>query len=285
VSNGPEQQRNPDLGTRVALLRDRLTPRSARHQRVAYVISVVGTAALTATLLPFRHHLTPLSVGFGYLIVVVVSAAVGGLGPGLVASLIGFVTFNLCFLPPYNAFTVARPEHAVVLFVFLGLSVLISALLARATDRAREAERRQGELEMLQELSARLVALRPGPDGYSAVVVGVLYMFDFSAGSLWVHDPQTREVHEETTVGAERGELTAQSDGTGDGRQTERLPLSVGGRNLGILVLRGDRPPLMPAESHVLRAFCDQFALVLERDRLLREATKGGSGQIVKQRY
>jgi two-component system sensor histidine kinase KdpD len=284
VGRQREQQRNQELAGRVALLRERLTPRSARQRRVAYVISVAGTAAMTASLLPFRDHLTPLSVGFGYLVIVVLSAAVGGLGPGLAASLIGFVTFNLCFLPPYNAITIARPEHAVVLFVFLGLAVLISALLARATDRAREAERRQGELEMLQELSARLVALRPGPGGYSAVLVGLLYMFDLSAGSLWVHDPRTRELHEETTVGAELGELTPRSDGVTDEHAPERLPLSVGGRNLGILVLRGDRSPLMPAETRVLRAFCDQFALVLERDRLLREATKGGYGQIVKVR-
>jgi two-component system sensor histidine kinase KdpD len=43
---------------------------------------------------------------------------------------------------------------------------------------------------------------------------------------------------------------------------------------LGLFVLRGERPPLTPAESRVMRAFCDQFALVLERDRLLRAATE-----------
>jgi two-component system sensor histidine kinase KdpD len=43
---------------------------------------------------------------------------------------------------------------------------------------------------------------------------------------------------------------------------------------LGLVVIRGERPPLSPAESRVLRAFCDQCALVLERDRLLRSATQ-----------
>lgn len=43
---------------------------------------------------------------------------------------------------------------------------------------------------------------------------------------------------------------------------------------LGLVVLKGERPPLTPAESRVLRAFCDQLALVLERDRLLRSATE-----------
>jgi two-component system sensor histidine kinase KdpD len=35
-----------------------------------------------------------------------------------------------------------------------------------------------------------------------------------------------------------------------------------------------DRDPFTAEESRVIRAFCDQFALVLERDRLLREATR-----------
>ena len=42
---------------------------------------------------------------------------------------------------------------------------------------------------------------------------------------------------------------------------------------MGLLVLRGERDAPTPAESRILRAFGDQLALVLERDRLLRAAT------------
>ena len=40
-----------------------------------------------------------------------------------------------------------------------------------------------------------------------------------------------------------------------------------------MIVLTGQRPPLDGSEVRVLRAVCDQLALVLERDRLLRKAT------------
>jgi two-component system sensor histidine kinase KdpD len=56
-------------------------------------------------------------------------------------------------------------------------------------------------------------------------------------------------------------------------RPPERLPLSVGSNNVGLLVLRGSRNAPSEAESRILRAFGDQLALVLERDRLLRTAT------------
>lgn len=161
-----------------------------------------------------------------------------------------------------------------VLFVFLGLSILISALLARATERAEAAETREQELRTLQTLSAELVALVPGPGSYQAILSRLLGMFGFAAGALYVHDPERGELREQVTVEAAAGALPPPPDPGTDPDPPERLPLSVGGRTLGLLLLRGDRPPLDEAERRVLRAFCDQLALVLERDRLLHAATE-----------
>src|SRR5262245_14042132 len=109
---------------------------NGRQAAAGYLVATVGTIALTLCLLPWRHSITPLAIGFGYLVVVVIAAAIGGLWPGLVASIFGFVLFNYLYLPPYNTFAIGRGEYVVVLFVFLGLSILISALLARASERA-----------------------------------------------------------------------------------------------------------------------------------------------------
>jgi two-component system sensor histidine kinase KdpD len=268
-----ERRPTTPAGARLAPALTWLAGASRRRRVAGYAVAIGGTAALTVVLVPFRDAITPLSKGFGFLVVVVVAAAVGGLWPGVVASFFGFLTFNFFFLPPYNTFIVARAEDLVVLFVFLGLSILISALLARATERAEAAEAREQELRALQSLGAQLVALVPGPDSYRAVLARLLELFGFSAGSLWVQDANGRELLERLTVGAPPGALTPHWDPATQGRPPERLPLSVGGRNLGLFVLRGERPPLTPRESRVLRAFCDQFALVLERDRLLRSAT------------
>jgi GAF domain-containing protein len=56
----------------------------------------------------------------------------------------------------------------------------------------------------------------------------------------------------------------------GDG--VERLPLNVGRRNLGLLVMRGVRGQLSPSEQRILESFGNQLALLLERDRALRAA-------------
>ena len=258
---------------RLGPLMDRLAVRRPYRRAIGYAVAVGGTVALTAAFLPVRDDLTPLSKGFGFLVVVVAAAAVGGLGPGIVASFVGFLTFNYFFLPPYDTFVIGRSEYVVVLFVFLGLSILISILLARATLRAVAAEMREEELRVLQELSADVVAAVPGPESYGALLSRLLEVFGYSAGCLWVRDPVSGQARDQATVGAPAGTLTPERDAA-TGQPPERLPLSVGGRVLGLVLVRRDRAPLTPAESRVIRSFCDQLALVLERDRLLRSATE-----------
>jgi len=253
----------------VDLLRE---PARPKRRTAGYVIALAGPAALVAILRPFREDLQPLTVGFAFLIVVVAAAAVGRLGPGILASIVGFIVFNFFFLPPYDSFVIARAEHVVALFVFLGLSVLISALLARAVERADAAETREAELRTLQELSRDLVIQGPGEGTYRALLEHLVQSFSFDAGALLLQE-EGEGLVEKLAVGAPPGSLSASWNPADPGRPPERLPLTVGNRNLGLIVLAGSRPPLSPSESRVLRAVCDQLALVLERDRLLRTAT------------
>jgi two-component system, OmpR family, sensor histidine kinase KdpD len=251
-----------------------MRPPRPRRQAVAYGVAIGGTVVLVALFLPFRDEIDPLAKGFGFLVVVVASAGIGGIGPGVVASVLGFIVFNFFFLPPYDTFVIGKLEYVVVLFVNLGISVLISILLGRATERAAAAEARATELRTLQDLSRELVIRPPGVEAYREIIEHVLGTFDYEAGALFVRDP-THEggLREEVTVGCGPGELTYEWDPRSPERPPERLPLSVGSHNVGLLVLRGARPAPTEAESRVLRAFGDQLALVLERDRLLRAAT------------
>jgi two-component system sensor histidine kinase KdpD len=100
-----------------------------------------------------------------------------------------------------------------------------------------------------------------------------MQLFEFDAASLHFQERLFGEAAEPVTVGADEP-ISPSWDPSSTGKAPERLPLTVGGRALGLIVLRGDRPPLEPAESRVLRAFCDQMALILEDERLLRAATQ-----------
>ncbi|MFI5055908.1 MAG: ATP-binding protein [Actinomycetota bacterium] len=248
------------------------SPAGRRRRTLGYVIAVVGPGLLVVVSVPWRDQVEPLTVGFGFLTIVVLAAAVGRLGPGVLAAVVSFLAFNFFFLPPYGTFAIARAEHFVALFVFLGLSILISWLYARAVERADVAEGKERELQTLQELSRDLVVRGPGPDTYHELLGDVVGRFGFDGGALFVQDA-TAGLTERVVVGAPSGAISPSWNPADPGRAPERLPLSVGARTLGLIVLTGERPPLDGAEVRVLRAVCDQLALVLERDRLLEAAT------------
>jgi two-component system, OmpR family, sensor histidine kinase KdpD len=257
-------------GQMVRLMR----PPRVRQQVLAYAVGVGGTLALVAVFLPFRDDIDPLTKGFGFLVVVVAAAGIGGIGPGVLTSVLGFIVFNFFFLPPYDTFVIGKPEYVVVLFVNLGISVLISILLGRANERAAAAEAREVELRTLQELSRELVVRPPGTQAYREIVRDIIDTFGYEAGALFVRDTaQAGGLREEVAVGCGPGEIVPEWDPRSAERPPERLPLSVGSNNVGLLVLRGARRAPSEAESRILRALGDQLALVLERDRLLRSAT------------
>jgi two-component system sensor histidine kinase KdpD len=243
--------------------------RSRRRKLAGYLLATVGVGVVVAVFLPFRGDGTPLNAAFAFLALVVVASAVGGLGAGISASIVGFLSFNFYFLKPYGTFVIANGEDVVLLFVFLGLAVLISVLMARTTARAEAAEARELELRTLQDLSRALVEQGPDPESYASIVRLVVSWFHFRDAALFIQAAGDGSgLNEMVTVNAEPGAIPLASEGAG----IERYPLNVGNRNLGLLVLRGDRTQVPDGERRVLRAFSDQLALVLERDRVLRVA-------------
>jgi two-component system sensor histidine kinase KdpD len=245
---------------------------ASRKRTVAgYLLATCGTLALIACLLPFRDDITALSEGFLFLFLVVATVVVGGLGPGLAASIAAFLGFNFFFIPPYGTFRIGKAEDVVMLFVFLILAVLIAVLIAQARARADAAEARESELQTQQELSRLLVEPQPGGEGYDMILRAVVGRFGYSDGALFVQPyGDLTGLEEAATVDAQPGSIPM----SGEGEGIERLSLSVGRRNLGLIVLRGTRPPLEPAERRILASFTNQLALLLERDRVIRAAVE-----------
>lgn len=237
------------------------------------MLAAVATIAIVAAAPTIRDHVDPVAIGFGFLVLVVACVGLGGLGPGIFASLLAFAAFNFFFLEPYETFAIEKANDVIVLFVFLGLCVWISVLIGRADARARAAEARADELRRQQDLSRLLIEPQPGERPYEGVLRVVVATFGFIDGALYVQEGPDRGLVEHATAGRPAGEVPP----TG-GAGVERLPLNVGRRNLGLLVLRGVRAPLTPSEERILESFGNQLALLLERDRALRSADPAPRG-------
>src|SRR5258708_33830308 len=122
-----------------------------RNRWAGYGGSLVGTAAVTALLIPFRGHINSTTVALAFLLVVLFAAILWGSKPALIASILGMLSFNFFFLPPFHTFTIADPQNWVALAVFFITALTVGQLSARALRRASEAEAQRGEIKGLYE--------------------------------------------------------------------------------------------------------------------------------------
>src|SRR5262245_27352202 len=87
------------------------------------LLAVAGLAALTAVLVPLRSGLALASVVLLYLVVVVATAAIGGLGPSLAAAVASDLLVNFYFVPPYHTLTVENRDHVITLVVYVAVAI------------------------------------------------------------------------------------------------------------------------------------------------------------------
>ncbi|AKT52665.1 hypothetical protein ADJ73_07835 [Arsenicicoccus sp. oral taxon 190] len=75
----------------------------------------------------------------GYLLVTVLVAVVGGLGPALVCAVLSSLLQNWWFVPPLHRLSVQDPAHAAVLVIGLVVAVVVATVVHLAAARARAA--------------------------------------------------------------------------------------------------------------------------------------------------
>jgi two-component system sensor histidine kinase KdpD len=97
------------------------------------------------------------TVGFVYLLLVLIIASTWGFFEASLSSLLATLAFNYFFLPPVGTFTIADPENWVALFSFLATSLIASRLSTKARRRTLDALERQQDLERLYTFSRAIL--------------------------------------------------------------------------------------------------------------------------------
>src|SRR5829696_8870993 len=116
----------------------------------ASVPSVIAVlAAVIATVIGRAMHLNANTMGFVFLIVVLVASLRGGLLAGTLGSIVATLSYNYFFFAPLYTFTIHEAANWVALAAFLVTSVVVSRLVVAARIQADRAEQRREELEAL----------------------------------------------------------------------------------------------------------------------------------------
>lgn len=265
---------------------------------LGYIGTLAALALVTALLFPVRETIGLLNVGMVYLVVVVGATVLAGQRAGIFASISGFALFNFFLVPPYLTFVISDLENILALFVFLGVSALISWLIAGAREQAREARRRAEDVSRLYELSQAIAGAQHVDQVLPAIVQKVADVFEVSA--CWILLPNeagrlavaaqaageaalTREAMAMAEWVLWHGSSVAQSGFAvpwsrhqAPSRKVTFMPLHAARRTIGVLGLTDKKSarPFTAEEKTVLATFAGQAAVALERLYLLREAQR-----------
>jgi two-component system, OmpR family, sensor histidine kinase KdpD len=233
----------------------RAARRPGRRGLWAWLLAIAIPPLLTMLLVPFEDSLSLTTVLLAFVLGVVGSSLVGGLAPAVVTAIIAGLLANYFFVTPVGTFTIAEPENAFALLVFVIVAAVVATIVERSVTRGREAALRRAEATVLLSLVTEVLGRG---DGVQALMSQACTTFGMRSAALF-----------EEAANASRWS-TVDVVGDDPPRSPEDANVAVNAGPSLTLALAGR--PLAASELRLLGAFAAQTAAVLERNRLAARA-------------
>jgi two-component system sensor histidine kinase KdpD len=210
-------------------------------------------------------HVNPTTVGFSFLVAVLVVSAAWGLRYAVILAITSTLAYNFFFFPPYGTFTIADPQNWVALGAFLVTAVIASQLAERARREALNAISRRHEIERLYTLSQRMLATDNVLGLLNAVPQQVAEIFGGVAAAMYMSDRRKvyySDVAAQGMIGRDDLErVTSRGEPASDEeRSVSFLPLRIGVRPIGAVAVIGAR-----LSRQSMDAIASLIAIAIER--------------------
>ncbi|HEV2636048.1 MAG TPA: ATP-binding protein [Actinocrinis sp.] len=230
--------------------------------------AVLVPPAMTAVLTPATHQINLTSQVLLFLAAVVAISRLGGLLSALIAALWGSLLLNYYFIPPVHSITIAEPNNAIALVVFILVALTVASVVDLAIRQTRRAATASVEAETL---NAFAVAVLRGDEAIPALLERFRETFQMASVALLQRSdgegPHLPDENDDpgrwiliTSTGADPAGCPGQADTV-----VEAGPDAV-------LALRGRALPA--TDQRVLAAFAAQATAALERRRLAKSAAE-----------
>ncbi len=255
----------------------RRLPRSPLFLSAEYLLAILLVGFITGALHLIRDVLNVEVATVLYLLPVVISTLLWGLGPGVVAALTAFFAFNYFFIEPRFTLLVERPQDLLVLAVFLATAVLLSQLLGRTRAALSAAQQREHEALRLYEFSTVLAGQQTDQSIARTIAqytVEVFHALSAEQGRAGRADRVEVMVEGSGDKPSSSVSLPADQSAMPDRPPTSIAPLLTARGLRGEIRVWLDRVALTPAEDRLLKTFATQGALALERSQLARSETR-----------
>ena len=266
--------------------------RYGTHRRavVGGILSLATQGALLLVLLPFRNHLSIATAALAFVVPVVVGVVVGGYTPGALASVIGFILYDVFFLPPYGTLTVHDAANWLALVVYLVVTLLVAQVVTNLNAARDEARRREQDAGRLFELSQALIGdftLSELLDHIAATVQSVFaprwtaLLLPAESAPLGAEGPelfvaardgQAMTAEELASLTSSSGQTRSLGMAGGEAASRIAVALVASNRPVGLLVLQ--EVQFARQDRALLGTFANQAALAVERAQLQDQAVR-----------
>jgi K+-sensing histidine kinase KdpD len=149
-----------------------------------FAVAIIAVAVTTATLKLLGPHINPTTVALAFLLVILFVARGWGSVPAVGASVVGILSLNFFFLPPFGTFAIRDPANWIAFIAFMLTAITVGQLSGSAKHRAEDAENAKREVERLYyelqdsfERSSQAKALKQSERLKSALLDAVTHDF------------------------------------------------------------------------------------------------------------
>ena len=219
-------------------------------------------------------HVNPTTVGFSFLLAVLLISTAWGLRYSIFTAILATVAYNYFFLPPLFKFTIADPQNWVALLAFLVTAVVASQLSERARRSAIYANQRRREVERLYGFSQQLWLSENVFELLNVIPKHIIDAFEVSGAALFLEGKQEVYFFDEASRSrfpidqlkaiSDRGEPVLERE-----NQICYMPLRMGMRSVGAVGLSG-----CDLSRESLEAIGSLVAISIERAHTVEKLTR-----------
>jgi len=261
-----------------------------RRAVIGGALGLIGLVALLLCMLPLRDHISTATPALVFVLPVVVCVMIGGFAPGVLVSLVGFLFYDIFFLPPYGRVAIQAPQNWTALFVYLAVALVMARVVTNLKEAREEGQRRVEDAARLYELSQALIGDLTLPQLLDHIVSTVQTVFEpcWTAMVLPELDGDANLEGAKLTVAARAGQALSETDiasltesegqirslGLSDGHSLDRVAVALvaSNRPVGLLVLQ--EVEFARQDRALLGTFANQAALAVERAQLQDQALR-----------
>jgi two-component system sensor histidine kinase KdpD len=250
-------------------------------------LAIVAIATLVGELV---HSLfTPTTIIALYVLAVVVTAYLGGLGPSILVSFVGVLAFDFFFVSPYFSFSVSDTQYILTFLVLLLVGIVVSYLTARVRRQTEAAKIRERETYALFALG-RDLAVSNDMESYMQVIIKrakETFGHDVVA---FLPDDEKKNVlksysgHQNIAIDEnersaaiwayEHQKVVGSGTDTLPNSKARFIPLVTARGKVGVMAIMvsGEKDRLTIGQEHLLEAYANLAAVAIESILLNEEA-------------